>query len=48
MKKTILIVEDESKNLKLIGDLLQASGYLTLEATNGARGLNWPKSTSRI
>ena len=39
MEKVILIVEDEPKNLKLIRDLLQASGYLTLEATNGAEGV---------
>ena len=39
MEKMILIVEDEPKNLKLIRDLLQASGYLTLEATNGAEGV---------
>ena len=39
MEKMILIVEDEPKNLKLIRDLLQVSGYLTLEATNGAEGV---------
>ncbi len=39
MEKMILIIEDESGNLKLIRDLLQVSGYLTLEATNGAEGV---------
>ena len=34
MEKVILIVEDEPRNLKLIRDILQASGYLTLEATD--------------
>ena len=44
MKKTILIVEDEPRNLKLIRDLLQASGYLTLEATDGAQGIELAKA----
>lgn len=35
MGKLILIADDESKNLKLIRDLLQVSGYETIEATNG-------------
>jgi len=39
MDKVILIVEDEPKNLKLIRDLLQVSGYLTLEATDGVKGI---------
>ncbi|MDY6935899.1 MAG: response regulator [Spirochaetota bacterium] len=37
--KVILIVEDEQKNLKLLRDLLQVSGYATLEATNGQKGI---------
>jgi two-component system cell cycle response regulator DivK len=36
MGKLILIVEDEPKNLKLIRDLLQVSGYITLEAKTKA------------
>ncbi len=44
MEKVILIVEDEPKNLKLIRDLLQASGYLTLEATDGAQGVELAKA----
>jgi two-component system cell cycle response regulator DivK len=39
MGKLILIVEDEPKNLKLIRDLLQVSGYITLEATDGKQGV---------
>jgi two-component system cell cycle response regulator DivK len=31
----ILIVEDNEKNMKLFRDVLQASGYETLEATTG-------------
>lgn len=34
-----MIVEDEPKNLKLIRDLLQVSGYDTLEATDGRQGV---------
>ena len=44
MEKTILIVEDEPRNLKLIQDLLQVSGYLTLEATDGAQGIELAKA----
>ncbi len=39
MKKVILIVEDETKNLKLIRDLLQVVGYSTLEATEGKQAV---------
>ena len=31
----ILIVEDNEKNMKLFRDVLQATGYDTLEATTG-------------
>jgi two-component system cell cycle response regulator DivK len=44
MEKVILIVEDESINLKLVRDLLQASGYLTLEANNGKLGIELAKA----
>jgi two-component system cell cycle response regulator DivK len=37
--KTILIVEDNAKNMKLARDLLQAKGYTTLEATTGNEGV---------
>ncbi len=39
MAKVILIVEDEPKNLKLVRDLLQVSGYKTIEATDGKQGV---------
>lgn len=39
MGKTVLIVEDEPRNLKLIRDLLNVVGYETLEATDGGKGL---------
>ncbi|MFO1194166.1 MAG: response regulator [Rhodoferax sp.] len=37
--KTILIVEDNEKNMKLARDVLQAKGYRTLEAVNGTDGV---------
>jgi CheY-like chemotaxis protein len=43
MKKVILIVEDDPKNLKLIRDLLQVKGYSTLEATNGKQSVEIAK-----
>jgi two-component system cell cycle response regulator DivK len=36
---TVLIVEDNAKNLKLLRDLLRAEGYRTLEAMDGLSGL---------
>jgi len=37
--KTILIVEDNAKNMKLVRDVLQHHGYATLEAETGEAGL---------
>jgi two-component system cell cycle response regulator DivK len=37
--KQILVVEDNVKNMKLFRDVLQATGYRTLEASTGGRGL---------
>ena len=36
---TILIVEDNEKNLKLVRDVLQVKGYETIEATTGEDGV---------
>ena len=36
---TILIVEDNAKNLKLVRDVLQVKGYVTLEATSAEDGI---------
>ena len=36
---TILIVEDNEKNMKLARDVLQAKGYTTLEAVTGEEGV---------
>ena len=38
--KTILIVEDNEKNMKLARDILRAKGYATLEAVNGLDGVS--------
>jgi two-component system cell cycle response regulator DivK len=35
----ILVVEDNEKNMKLFRDVLQATGYHTLEASTGGRAL---------
>ena len=37
--KTILIVEDNEKNMKLVRDILQHRGHRTLEAATGADGV---------
>ena len=36
---TILIVEDNEKNMKLVRDILQHQGHATLEAVNGRDGV---------
>jgi two-component system cell cycle response regulator DivK len=36
---TVLIVEDNDKNMKLARDVLQAKGYQTLEALTGEQGV---------
>ncbi len=45
MTKMILIVEDEPKNLTLLRDLLQVSGYSTIEATDGEKGVELAKAS---
>ncbi len=45
MTKVILIVEDEPKNLTLLRDLLQVSGYSTIEATDGEKGVELAKAS---
>ena len=38
-RELILIIEDNVKNLKLVRDVLQFHGYLTLEAETGEAGI---------
>jgi CheY-like chemotaxis protein len=45
MAKTILIVEDEPKNMTLTRDLLKISGYQTIEAVDGAQGVEKAKAS---
>ena len=40
---TILIVEDNEKNMKLVRDVLQVKGYATLEAMTGEDGVRLAK-----
>src|ERR671931_1719220 len=40
---TVLIVEDNDKNMKLARDVLQAKGYQTLEALTGEDGVRLAK-----
>jgi two-component system cell cycle response regulator DivK len=40
---TILIVEDNEKNMKLVRDVLQVKGYATLEAVTGEDGVRLAK-----
>jgi two-component system cell cycle response regulator DivK len=41
--RTVLIVEDNEMNLKLVRDLLQLDGFVTLEAVRGADGVDLAK-----
>ncbi len=43
MQKVILIVEDDPLSLELFRDLLEVSGYTTLEATDGRQGVELAK-----
>ena len=45
MTKLILIVEDEPRNVTLLRDLLQVSGYKTIEATDGKQGVELAKAS---
>jgi two-component system cell cycle response regulator DivK len=40
---TVLIVEDNEKNMKLARDVLQAKGYKTIEAITGEEGVKLAK-----
>jgi two-component system cell cycle response regulator DivK len=38
-REQVLLVEDNARNMKVLRDVLQASGYSTLEATTGEQAL---------
>ena len=40
MGKTVLVVEDNELNMKLFNDLLEASGYETLQTRNGLEAID--------
>ena len=40
----VLVVEDNAKNMKLVRDLLQATGYSALEATTGEQAVELARS----
>ena len=44
MAKTILIVEDDTKNMTLFRDLLGVSGYSTILASGGKEGIELAKA----
>ena len=45
-RKKVLIVEDNELNMKLFNDLLEAHGYETLQAKNGADALKIAAASS--
>lgn len=44
VKEKILIIEDNAMNMELSKDLLEAEGYMILQAVNGKDGLDMAKS----
>jgi two-component system cell cycle response regulator DivK len=44
LDEQVLIVEDNGKNMKLVRDVLQATGYRTLEATTGEEAVELARS----
>jgi len=50
MNKRILVIEDTEDNRRILRDLLSASGYEVIEATDGATGVAMASSswTSRF
>jgi two-component system, cell cycle response regulator DivK len=44
--ESVLVVEDNEKNMKLVRDVLQATGYGTLEATTGEEAVEVARSHS--
>jgi len=44
MAKKILIIEDDPRQMRLIRDLLQVSGYKAMEATDGEKGVELAKA----
>jgi CheY-like chemotaxis protein len=45
--KTILYVEDNELNRKIVRDLLRRTSYRLLEAEDGEAGSRWPANSAR-
>jgi two-component system cell cycle response regulator DivK len=41
MKKTVLVVDDDPKNIKLIKDVLEAFGFRIISAPDGEQAVEW-------
>ncbi len=48
MNKTILIVEDQEDNRRIMRDLLLSGGFTVREAANGIDGVRRSPNTGRI
>jgi two-component system cell cycle response regulator DivK len=48
MAKTVHIVEDNERNMKLFHDLLEAQGYSALQTKDGRKRSSWRSSIARI
>ena len=46
--KRILIVEDNELNMKLLRDVLEAYGYVTITTAQARRRLTWPAKIAPI
>jgi len=44
MAKVVLVVEDDPKSMKVARDLLAMSGYSTIQASDGAQGVELAKA----
>lgn len=48
MPKKVMIVEDNELNMKLFRDLIEASGYETVQTRNGMEAMDLARVTSPI
>ena len=45
MKKNILVVDDDERNMRLFSDLLEVKGYTVIKAMNGKEGVELAEKT---
>jgi two-component system cell cycle response regulator DivK len=43
-ENSVLIIEDNQKNMKLLRDILEVSGYKVLEVSDGKKGVKFAKT----